>query len=148
MNGLFFIEILSFISTLFISYADYRDRLIPIVYIFAFGMLSLLRGMIFLNEGWLMAQVPSLLIIMILVGGIRLYEFYRTKDLLGAGDKMLLIICGLWIPLHSVSWFFVLAGSYGVLTGIIYKRHHADSEKHIPFAPAILASLWTLVITE
>lgn len=145
-NGLFFIETLSIISCLFISYYDYRDQLIPMFLILIFTILSCAMLFFSIEECILINRMSSVLLIAYLLILLKGWEIYRRMSLLGLGDKILFPLCALWIPFDYISMFLILSGIYGVLIRFSYRKFYPQRDQKIPFAPALFASLWSTII--
>jgi leader peptidase (prepilin peptidase)/N-methyltransferase len=68
-----------------------------------------------------------------------IYSKWRGREMLGIGDVKFFAAAGLWLPFDMAPWFLALAGVFGVLLGVAWKR--AGGGKEFPFAPALCLSL-------
>lgn len=73
------------------------------------------------------------------------YSRWRGLEMLGLGDVKFFAAAGLWLPFDMAPWFLVLAGAFGVLLSIVWRR--AGGGKEFPFAPALCLSLIICVLT-
>ncbi len=67
------------------------------------------------------------------------YSKWRGREMLGLGDVKFFAAAAIWLPLMLLPWFLFLAGIFGAIMGLLWKRF--VGEKEFPFAPALCLSL-------
>lgn len=67
------------------------------------------------------------------------YSKWRGKEMLGIGDVKFFAAAGLWLPVETAPWFLTLAGLFGIVISLAWRR--AGGGKEFPFAPALCLSL-------
>lgn len=72
------------------------------------------------------------------------YSKWRGKEMLGLGDVKFFAAAGFWLHPHSTAAFLALAGVFGLLFNLIWRR--ISDEKEFPFAPALGLSLALCVL--
>ena len=68
----------------------------------------------------------------------------KTDEVLGGGDSKLFALCGLMLGLYNITYFLLLVGVFGFISGLLWK--YIKKEDISPFAPAIVLSLFILVL--
>lgn len=68
---------------------------------------------------------------------------WKKKDALGGGDIKFITIVGLILGMHNITIFLFLAGLFGVIFGLIWKRFKKN--EYFPFGPALIASFLLLL---
>lgn len=68
----------------------------------------------------------------------------KTDKVLGGGDSKLFALCGLILGLYNITYFLLLVGFFGFIFGMCWKI--IKKEDIFPFAPAIVLSLFILVL--
>lgn len=121
-----------------ISYADFRRRIIPDVYLFPL----LLIGLILINyfpwpitlaEGAIAAA--SGYVLALIIGKIFVFAKRKSNSIdtpIGMGDIKLISVGGLWLGVTGLSLALVFACLTGGIWGLVKKQ------KFIPFAPFFL----------
>jgi prepilin signal peptidase PulO-like enzyme (type II secretory pathway) len=86
-------------------------------------------------------NISSAAILGILLGLTLQYIFlkWRKIDALGMGDVKFFGIAGLYLGLEVMPIFFFIAGSIGVVSGVIWKAF--TKQTTFPFGPALAMSL-------
>lgn len=77
-------------------------------------------------------------------------EKVLRKEALGMGDVKFFALSGLWLGLSQLGWYCTLSGFLGVLFAAIFRR---NAYKNVaggafPFGPALIASLYILLLTD
>ncbi|MBL0320180.1 MAG: prepilin peptidase [Alphaproteobacteria bacterium] len=75
-----------------------------------------------------------------------IYGWLRKKEMLGLGDVKFIPICGALVGLHSVVFFFLLAGFSGTILGLFVRAYKGTC--HYPFGPALALSLWMCLVFD
>lgn len=115
------------------AYFDIRDRELPITFLTAFGLLGIICNVI-----WKYQSLENVLI-GCFAGGTFLIIGWMTKEAIGYGDGIGLVILGIFegmkgmIPI--VIGAFFLSGIYGLWNLIGQKKNSSDT---MPFFPFIL----------
>lgn len=73
-------------------------------------------------------------------------EKILKKPALGMGDVKFFAVAGLWLGLSQLGWFCALSGFLGVLFAVIFRNFRQGGE--FPFGPALIASLFILLLTD
>lgn len=73
----------------------------------------------------------------------KLLERYKKTEVLGGGDIKLVALCGVFLGLKNLGFFFSIAGIVGVLFALIWKKKFKNNI--FPFAPSLLFSLFILL---
>lgn len=68
---------------------------------------------------------------------------WKQKDALGGGDIKFITIVGLILGLQNITIFLFLAGLFGVIFGLIWKKYKKN--EYFPFGPALIASFLLLL---
>jgi prepilin signal peptidase PulO-like enzyme (type II secretory pathway) len=71
-------------------------------------------------------------------------EKIKKREVLGGGDTKLITICGFFLGIKVVGIFLFTAGVFGVIFSVIWKL--LKKTEVFPFAPAIVMSLFILII--
>jgi prepilin signal peptidase PulO-like enzyme (type II secretory pathway) len=101
----------------------------------ALGMAWLLAGGGQLTIGLMMSGILLLLGLLMVYG----YSWVRRKEMLGLGDVKFFAAAGLWLQITTLFWFLIIAGVFGVINGLLWKRLTGTEQS--PFAPALCLSL-------
>jgi len=72
------------------------------------------------------------------------YSKWRGREMLGLGDVKFFAAAGLWLPFDTAPWFLALAGIFGILMSLAWRK--AGGGKEFPFAPALCLSLIVCVL--
>lgn len=73
-------------------------------------------------------------------------KFKKDANVLGGGDTKLITLAGLFLGVTNLGIFFLLCGVLGAIFGFIWIR--IKKEKIFPFAPAIVISLFFLIVLK
>ncbi len=68
------------------------------------------------------------------------------RDSLGFGDVKFFAVAGLWLGAEQLATFFVMSGSLGIIFALIWQM--IKKEKIFPFGPALITSLYALLLLE
>jgi len=68
---------------------------------------------------------------------------YKKKDALGGGDVKFITIAGLILGLYNITIFLFLAGLFGIIFGLVWKK--IKKNEYFPFAPALIVSFLSLI---
>ena len=68
---------------------------------------------------------------------------WKHKDALGGGDIKFITIAGLVLGVYNITIFLFLAGLFGVIFGLIWKKFKKN--EYFPFGPALIISFLFLV---
>jgi prepilin signal peptidase PulO-like enzyme (type II secretory pathway) len=67
-----------------------------------------------------------------------------NREFIGNGDRKMIAVCGFFLTNRYIGHFFLLAGLFGVVTALVWKV--LKKGERFPFGPALLLSLFTLVV--
>lgn len=113
------------------TYFDIRDRELPITFFAAFGMLGIICNVI-----WKYQSLENVMI-GCLIGGTFLLAGWITKEAIGYGDGIGLMVLGIFeglkglIPIVFGSFF--LSGIYGLWNLMGLKKSGSDTMPFFPF---------------
>lgn len=123
------------------TYYDIKNQELPIPFLLVFGILAILLNLIF----------PYQTIQNVLtgagIGGVFLFTSWMTKEAIGYGDGIGLVILGIfegWQGLLPIVFgAFLLSGVYGVWRLIGYKEMRTET---MPFYPFLLIAFIGVMI--
>ena len=140
------ILLISLIMLIILMRIDLRDRLLPNIYVFPFGVL----GLLFHSLHSFSYCPPESMALGALGGaglllGVRFFaNAYYKRDTLGLGDVKLMGAAGLWLGLEHIFLAISLGAFFGVLHGLgyaVYKKSPSLAQLSIPAGPAFIAAI-------
>ncbi len=121
-----------------IALIDFYFGVIPDELNFALGacgaLFLLMRG----NDIFIGLIVSAVLLMLGLFFAL-VYSKWRGREMLGLGDVKFFAAAGFWIHAHTAPTFLALAGFFGILFTLVWRR--ISDEKQFPFAPALCLAL-------
>lgn len=123
------------------AYFDIKDQELPLSFLAVFAVIGMIC-----NLFWKYQSLENA-VIGICIGGIFLFAGWLTKEAIGYGDGLGLVILGLmegWrgmIPIIITA--FLLSGIYGLWRVIGYKQSGSDT---MPFYPFLLFALIGVIL--
>lgn len=132
-------------STIFlIMLIDFKYKEIPMVTTIVLFILSIIH--ILFNPIDVLYSIFSAFIYFALIKiAVKILQL-RKRDVqfLGGGDEKLIIICGLFLTMKYFNIFYIMTGVLGIVSALLWQA--IFKEKEFPFGPAILISLYTLLL--
>ncbi len=128
---------LLFLILMGISIKDFKDGLIPNIFVIGLTLLGILEfgGTHFM----------SVLILGPLAYGIyKLYPLLRNQEGLGFGDVKLMTASGIWLNLSQLPLFLIVAGGTGVIIALLW--HILKKEVRFPLGPALALALGICIV--
>lgn len=124
------------------SWFDLKIKALPVLFFWVFGTLGLLGNLIWNYQGL------EELLLGGSIGCVFLLIGYFSKESIGYGDGIGIIILGIFMGSRDVQWIllyaFLLSGIYGILKKILQKASVQDTFPFFPFL--LLAALGRSVL--
>ncbi len=128
-----------------IAVVDLLFGIIPDIFNIALALLGvawLLSGGGAVTAGLMLGGILLLLGLFLSHG----YSAIRRKEMLGLGDVKFFAAAGLWLQPDLLPWFLVMAGVFGAVFALIWRRFGGDEQA--PFAPALCLSLFFCILAR
>tara|TARA_R110002050_G_scaffold247224_1_gene385026 strand:+ start:1529 stop:1957 length:429 start_codon:yes stop_codon:yes gene_type:complete len=131
-----------FIITLLItSIIDWRSYRIPNRSVLILAMVSFI--FIFLNNSWSKSITSGALILTLFSLLYGLGYLLKKQEIIGIGDIKLCTILGLTLYLQNIPLFFILMGTFGILTNLYFRAKKKTAIS--PLGPAICLSYFIVI---
>jgi prepilin signal peptidase PulO-like enzyme (type II secretory pathway) len=122
---------------------DFNFRVIPDELNVALGLSGLLFA-VSRGEDVFLGMISLAILLGLGLFFALVYSKWRGKEMLGLGDVKFFAASGFWLHPHSMASFLALSGVLGIVFNLGWRR--ISNEKEFPFAPALCASLFSVVI--
>ncbi len=131
-----------FIITLLItSIIDWRSYRIPNKGVLILAMVSFI--FIFLNNSWSKSITSGALILTLFSLLYGVGYLFKKQEIIGIGDIKLCTILGLTLYLQNIPLFFILMGTFGILTNLYFRAKKKIAIS--PLGPAICLSYFIVI---
>ncbi len=128
---------LLFLILIGISLKDFREGIIPNIFL---GGLAILGFLQFGSSHLMSALVLGTLAYALYA----IYPLLRGKEGLGLGDVKMLTVAGLWIAPSQIPWFLMMSGGIGI--GIAYLWRVTNKGQRFPLGPALALALGICIV--
>ena len=152
VEALFIIALIPFLAALLVI--DFQKMLLPNQLVFVCFCIGFARIFYFSTtdafSGAAELLVPyfaGAIVYVLLSAFLRLVlTVLMKKEALGLGDVKFFFVCGLWLGLYDLPLFFILTGSIGLFMALFWRI--IMKQKPFPFGPALIASLYALLLLQ
>jgi prepilin signal peptidase PulO-like enzyme (type II secretory pathway) len=129
----------------FISYVDFEYMIVDIraiLFLFFLGVIHILFNPI----SPLFSIISMVFYYVFIVFSEKILKVIKksNEEFIGDGDRKIIAVCGFFLTGKYIGHFFLLAGLFGVITALGWKIFKKG--KKFPFGPALLLSLFTLLL--
>jgi leader peptidase (prepilin peptidase) / N-methyltransferase len=133
---------------------DLRHMILPdglLIILALIGVGRLIYKAVFLHSAPDMDMFVEYIFSILTFGGISfaigfVMEKIMKRDALGMGDVKFFAMAGVWLGLSQLGAFCVISGFLGVLFVAIFRNVYKGKE--FPFGPALIASLFALILVD
>ena len=149
MDFVFMISVPFFVAMMAI---DLKYKILPNQLVLITGIIGVIYLILPLISGqyeytYLINHMLGMIVYPLLLWGTaKMTALILKKETLGFGDVKLFAVCGLWVGLSALAPMMILSGLIGVVMGIFWLR--VKGENHFPFGPAIIVSLFVMLLIE
>ena len=112
----------------FLAYQDWRSLSVPLWGVILYGVVTVMVTPHFYYD--------TLMLTLLIVGGVGVWESYASKAYLGLADKIVLPIIATGIPLTLLGGYLILVGCLALGTAYLWQRCFHSSR--YPLLPALI----------